>query len=123
MTAERRRFGQAGEEAAQAFLRKKKYRILETNFRTPSGEIDIIAEHKGVLVFVEVKARSGKTFGAPEEAVTPTKQKKLVQTARQFLLQRNLEGRPCRFDVVSLLGSPDRPEDWTLELLEDAFRP
>lgn len=116
-------FGKAGEKAASAYLKKKGYRILEKNFRTKIGEIDIVAEHKKVLVFVEVKARSGLKFGTPLTAVTPSKQKKLEKMARVFLAKYKVEGRECRFDVVAITGEPDQPKTWKVELLKDAFRP
>lgn len=122
MTKQRLKFGQAGEEAAQAFLKKRRYRILQTNFRTPAGEIDIVAEHRGVLVFVEVKTRSGDRFGSPAEAVTPAKQRQLGRMAQQFLAQHPHADRPCRFDVVAVTGDPAHPPSWNLELFEDAFR-
>ena len=77
MALKRLQFGREGEFAAIAFLKENGYRILEKNFRSKLGEIDVIAEQAGVIVFIEVKARSDHEFGHPFDALTPTKQKRL----------------------------------------------
>ncbi len=120
MTQERLQFGREGESAAIAFLKKKGYRILEKNFRSKVGEIDIIAEQAGVIVFIEVKARSDHEFGHPFDALTPTKQKKIVQTAQSFLARKRIVDKPMRFDVVALTSDPHG--SWKIELLENAFQ-
>ncbi len=84
------------------------------------GEIDIIAEQAGVVVFIEVKARSDHEFGHPFDAFTPTKQKKIVQTAQSFLARKRIADKPMRFDVVALTSDP--PNSWKIELLENAFQ-
>ncbi len=122
MTKERLQFGKAGEDAAVAFLKKKGYRIVRRNFRTAVGEIDIIAEHKKALVFIEVKTRSSAEFGHPAEAVSPAKQRKLAQTAESFLARYKVKNRDMRFDVAAVTGSPDNPGSWNVEIIEDAFR-
>ena len=76
MTKERLDFGKKGEKAAESFLKKKGYRILKKNYRTKVGEIDLIAEHNNVLVFIEVKSRTDAALEHPFMAVTPRKQKK-----------------------------------------------
>ncbi|MBI4388707.1 MAG: YraN family protein [Nitrospinae bacterium] len=122
MSFKRLRLGKDGEDAAAAYLKKRGYRILERNFRAAAGEIDIIAEHGRVVVFIEVKTRSGGEFGHPSLAVTPAKQKKLAVLARSFLARHKIEGRDCRFDVVSIVALSDDPKSWVIELLPDAFR-
>ena len=102
MTQDRLKFGREGESAAIAFLKKQGYRILEKNFRSKVGEIDIIAEQAGVIVFIEVKARTNHEFGHPFNALTPTKQKKITQTAQSFLVRKRIADKPMRFDVVAL---------------------
>lgn len=92
-----------GEERAGEYLKAKKFKILDRNYRCPLGEIDLVAERDGVIVFVEVKTRSGRGFGEPEEAVTRAKQRKLGQLAEYYLKARRLPERDVRFDVVSLL--------------------
>jgi putative endonuclease len=122
MTKRRKSFGRAGEEAAVAFLKKQGYRILDKNYRVPVGEVDIIAEHKKTVVFIEVKSRANEEYEAPIAAVTPHKQHKIIQTAQIFLLRNKIVDRAIRFDVVSISGDPDHPKSWTLELVADAFR-
>ncbi len=122
MTFQRLDFGREGEEQAVKLLKKKKYRILETNFRTKAGEIDIVAEQDKVLVFVEVKSRADSEYGSPLEAITPAKQKKLVQVANRFRARHEVWDRDCRFDVVAVSGDPQKPSKWNLELFADAFR-
>ena len=95
--------GRSGEDVAAAYLRKKKYRIVERGFRFHKGEIDIIARDRDdTLVFFEVKARRSRDFGQPEEAVTSLKQKQLRRLAEAYLALNGLIDSPCRFDVLSL---------------------
>lgn len=103
MVKDSRTAGKKGEDIACKFLKKDKYKILEKNFRVRQGEIDIIAEdRKGVLCFVEVKARSRSDYGLPEEAVTYSKQKKLLATAFIYLENKKIESKDMRFDIVSV---------------------
>ena len=83
------------------------------------GEIDVIAEQAGVIVFIEVKARSDHEFGHPFDALTPTKQKKNIRTTQSFLVQKRIPDKSMRFDVVALTLDP--PDSWRIELLENAF--
>lgn len=122
MTKERLDFGKKGEKAAESFLKKQGYRILKKNFCSTIGEIDLIAEHKGVLVFIEVKSRSDNCFGHPSMAVTPAKQKKIAQTAQSFLVKHDINDREIRFDVVSVLPSKEDSDSFQVEVLQDAFR-
>lgn len=109
-----------GEALADEFLRNKKYRILDKNYRCPLGEIDLVAEQNKVIVFVEVKTRSSQAFGQPEEAVTRAKQKKLGQLAEYYFKAKNLGDREMRFDVISILANS---RDGTCEIshFENAF--
>ncbi|HXX57941.1 MAG TPA: YraN family protein [Thermodesulfovibrionales bacterium] len=93
--------GIKGEELAVRFLRKKGYRILRKNFRSPVGEIDIIAEEGKTIVFVEVKTRTDDSFGHPFEAVDTRKKEKLRRAALSYLKQCK-EELPSRFDVLSI---------------------
>lgn len=94
--------GRAGEEAAAAHLEGKGYRILRRNFRTRAGEIDLLARDGGTLVFVEVKARSGERFGAPEEAVGRERLERIARAGQLYL--RGIRGPdlPYRIDVVAV---------------------
>lgn len=97
--------GEWGEAQAAAFLVQKGFRILERNFRTRFGELDIIAEKDGFLVFVEVKTRKNDHFAKAREAVTKTKQQKLRITAELWLQQHPTALQP-RFDVIEVYGVP-----------------
>jgi putative endonuclease len=100
----RKMLGRAGEDRAAGYLTGKGYRILERNYSTRVGEIDLIALHEGEVVFVEVKARTTDAFGAPELAVDPRKQSRMVKAALSYIKQRKLHQVPCRFDVVAISG-------------------
>ena len=103
MNREEYGFGQKAEDAACRFLRGRGYDIVARNWRCRFGEIDIIARDGAVLVFVEVKARSGTGHGGAEGAVNRHKQRRLISTARQFLAQTGCE-LAARFDVVTFVG-------------------
>lgn len=94
--------GRAGEIKAAEFLEKKGFKILKTNYKTHLGEIDIIAEDNGALVFVEVKTRSGDGYGAPSEAVDLKKREKYFKVASEYLVREKKSDRVCRFDVVEI---------------------
>jgi putative endonuclease len=120
MTRVRQEFGLRGEQLACDELERRGYAIVERRYRTRAGELDIVARHGDYLVFVEVKARSDRSFGDPEDAVTAQKQQKLVWMATDFLARRGLHDTPCRFDVVSVNTESEPP---VVTVLEDAFRP
>jgi putative endonuclease len=102
MTINKRLLGQRGEEIACKALEKEGYHILDKNFRCRQGEIDIIAEERGVICFVEVKSRFSESFGLPVEAVTGRKQKKLLAAAVIYLEKKKIKSQDLRFDVVSI---------------------
>ncbi len=109
--------GREGEELAVEFCKKKGYRILEKNYRTVFGEIDIIAMDKGVIVFIEVKTRADMAFGYPFEAVTRRKREKIRKVALSFL-KRFRKELPARFDVLSINIHGGRKQ---IEHIKDAF--
>ncbi len=94
--------GKSGENRAVNFLEQKGFSIIRTNYRTPEGEIDIIALDGDILVFVEVKTRRSLSHGSPEEAVDTFKQKQLKKIADKFISHYQLFDRDCRFDVIAL---------------------
>lgn len=111
--------GREGEELAVAFLKKKGYRICETNFRCPLGEIDIIAREKtSELVFIEVKTRKSSQLGYPEQAVGTRKQKKMSQLALWYLQKKKLNNTNARFDVIAITLLPEGNE---IKLIQNAF--
>lgn len=118
MKTTRRQLGDAGEDLAAAALKKQGYKILERNFTTPLGEIDLVARQGKFLVFVEVKTRKSARFGAPQEAVSPAKQARLKKLADYYLKQKRLESTPVRFDVVAITMASDRTG---VEIIQGAF--
>ena len=102
----RRQLGAIGEEAAVRALRRRGYRIRDRNVRCPMGELDLVAEDHGTLVFLEVKTRSTSDYGSPFEAISPFKQHRLQRLAVYYLATRRLMDRPCRFDAVSVSVDP-----------------
>ncbi len=114
----RQSLGRRGEDLACAELEKRGYVIIDRRFRTRCGELDIVARDGGVLVFVEVKARSGSNFGTPFESITWKKRQRLSQMAASYLFVRRLAGVACRFDVVAVV---ERQGMQTIELLRGAF--
>ncbi len=94
--------GTHGEELAAKHLAAHGYRVLDRNWRWRQGELDLVAEKGGEIVFVEVKARRSHAFGTPEEAVTREKQRKLIRTAQAYLARRGRQADPWRIDVIAL---------------------
>jgi putative endonuclease len=113
--------GRSGEAAAEAFLRRRGMCILERRYRRRVGEIDLIAEHADVVVFVEVKTRSGSLYGSPAESVTLHRQRRLARAALVFLAGRGWLDRATRFDVVEVLV--DGRGRLRINHIEEAFRP
>ena len=111
--------GKFGEDCAAKFLEAKGYKIVARNFRIRSAEIDIIAQKDGVLVFIEVKARSSIRHGLPVEAVTLRKQKKIIKAAGVFLQNENFTEYACRFDVVEIYFYGEHVEK--VNHIENAF--
>lgn len=102
--------GRRGEDLAAVFLLEQGYLIRHRNWRMKTGEIDIIAEKAGLLVFCEIKSRRNACYGSGAEAVNGRKQQHIIRTALLYLQKFQLFNRPCRFDVVEILmSSPDCP--------------
>lgn len=110
--------GKAGERIAADFLKKKGYRIIEVNYRCPIGEIDIVAQDKSDLVFVEVKTRKSSALGYPEQAVGVKKQKKISQLALWYIQEKRMNDNRARFDVVAILILPSGND---IRLIRNAF--
>ena len=118
MLNQRQQFGKESESLAVRYLKKNGYKILEQNYRNKLGEIDIIAKEKGVLVFVEVKARKTLFYGSPKWAVTPKKQRKISMVALYYLKSTKQTHVKARFDVVALSLTKDNPG---IEIIKNAF--
>jgi putative endonuclease len=98
----RRRLGQWGELVASHQLEAEGYVVLARNWRCARGEIDLVAQAGQVLVFVEVKTRRGRALGTPEEGVTWTKRRKLLEVAQHYLLQHDLTDIDWRIDMIAV---------------------
>ena len=102
----RRAQGDAAEERACRHLERSGFTIVERNFRTRGGEIDIVARKGDLLVFVEVRSREVPGFGTPEESVTPAKRRRIVAAARRYLTNVPASSwREARFDVIAIEGA------------------
>ena len=117
-TDHRASLGRSGEDATLALYAGRGFRTVARNWRCSLGEIDLIVERRGLLVFCEVKARSGSGFGGGYDAVTWTKQRKLRQLAEAFMASARVLHDAVRFDVASVLVGP---RGSSIELFEDAF--
>ncbi|MFH0902563.1 MAG: YraN family protein [Pseudomonadota bacterium] len=135
--------GSLAESRAALYLERLGYQILDRNYRTKHGEVDLVALHDGVLCFVEVRCRSSRSHGLPEETISRAKRRRIVRAAQHYLVARHQEQAECRFDVVAVellekgaAASPRRPDDpraartedcaadgcFGMRLLRDAFR-
>ncbi len=111
-------FGERGESLAVWYLKKNGYKIIEQNYRTKLGEIDIIAKEKKTLVFVEVKSRRSVRFGNPKWAITPKKQRTISMVALSYLKATKQSNAKARFDVIAITSNQDEPQ---IEIIKNAF--
>lgn len=102
MAHERKKLGDWGEKVAVTQLQAAGYTILSQNWRCQIGEIDIIAEKAGVVSFVEVKTRKGRSAGSPEESITPRKAKKLMQLALTWMGEQEDDDLDWQIDLVAV---------------------
>ena len=125
MTTRSQQFGEKSESVAVNCLKKQGYRIIELNYRTKLGEIDIIAKQGGSLVFIEVKARKSSRFGRPELAVTPKKQRKISMVALYYLKSTKQSNAKARFDVVAInsvnSAKAKAKEGPSIKIIKNAF--
>lgn len=117
MSLLRKLVGRSGEDQAARHLSRLGYRILERNYRTVHGEIDLIALDGDTVAFVEVKTRTSDAYGAPELAVVPGKQRRMVKAALGYLKRMRLHQMACRFDVVAISG----PGEGQVQIIRNAF--
>ena len=113
--------GSRGEDIAAAYLKEQGYQIKERNYKCPLGELDIIALHQGMLVFVEVRSNSPAYAGLAEASIGFRKQRKLRQVATYYLKVNGMLQRPCRFDVVIVLLSRCNMQSHQIKLIKNAF--
>ena len=100
----KRQVGGYGEAVARGYLVRRGFTVLEMNYKRGGGEIDIIAKDGAYIVFIEVKYRRNLAMGLPRIAVTPAKQRTIIQTARHYISENNLVDTDFRFDVVEVFG-------------------
>jgi len=122
MVDTRKKLGNRGEKIAAKVLRKQGYRIIEKNYHSRLGEIDIVAKEDESIVFVEVKTRCSTDFGLPEEALSYDKRRRLSKLALGYLAHRRIKDTNCRFDVVSILMDNKKVSKVKhIELIKNAF--
>ncbi len=107
MTIKRLQVGQAGEQAARDHLKRSGFKLVQSNYRCPLGEIDIIARDKNVTVIVEVRTKTGSAYGAPEESITKEKARRLNRLALYYLQNVCRREVPCRIDLVAVMLNKD----------------
>jgi len=112
------KFGERGENLAVWYLKQNGYKIIEQNYRSRIGEIDIIAKDGKTIVFVEVKSRRSIRYGSPKWAITPKKQRKISMVALYYLKTTQQTDTKARFDVVAITSNQDEPQ---IEIVENAF--
>ncbi len=118
--ARRRWLGRGGELLALVWLTVTGHRLLDRNWRCSAGELDLVVERSGEVVFVEVKTRSSAAFGGAVAAVDRRKQERMVRAAEIYCSTHDLNDRPCRFDVMAIQRSARFP--WLrIERIRDAF--
>ena len=115
--AQHNELGNEGEKKACEYLLSKGFKILDTNWRYEKCELDIVCEHRNILVFVEVKTRTGTYFGMPAEFVGNAKQNKLIEGAEAYLEIKNID-KEIRFDIVEVLVDKNK---FTINHIEEAF--
>ncbi len=119
MSEDTKELGLKGEDEAVRFLRKKGYRILERNFRSRLGEIDIVARDGDTIVFVEVKTRSTESFGSPKDAIDARKIRRITRGSMDYLRRNFKDGDVnIRFDVVTV---ELKDGGYSTELIKNAF--
>ena len=112
MTYATNQLGRWGEERAARFLKKRRYKIVERNYRCRLGEIDIVARWRETLVFVEVKTRRDEEDIPPQYSVNRRKQLQIIRTARVYLKEHYLSAEKCRFDVIAIVaGAGKKPQE------------
>jgi len=117
---DRQQVGKLGEETARKFLKKRGYRIHETGFRCRHGEIDIVAQKKDYLVFVEVRTKSNLEFGTPEESITQAKKEKLIASALTYTNTHQNLPPLWRIDVVAI-ELDEKGKTKRIDLIENAI--
>ena len=117
---DRQEVGRLGEKLAQRFLKRRGYRVRETNFHCRGGEIDVVAQQRDCLVFIEVRTKSSLDFGTPEESITRAKKEKLIASALTYVDTHQNLPSSWRIDVVAI-EIDDKGKAKRIELIENAI--
>ena len=107
MGQESKKIGDSGEAVACEYLKELGWEIIERNFRSNKGEVDIIAKDRGLLVFVEVKNYSHRSFYLPSFSIDRNKKECIIKTAKYYLYKNRISGVNCRFDAITIYKSFD----------------
>ena len=94
--------GDLGEKLAREYLIKNKFDILDSNYKAETGEIDIVSKYNDEIIFVEVKSRNSINYGYPSEAINSTKKSRIINTAKYYILEKNIINTSIRFDVIEV---------------------
>lgn len=116
---EKQFLGKKGEEIAENYLLENSYLILEKNWRYQKAEIDLIVQKGDFIVFVEVKTRSSIDFGNPEDFVSEKQQKRIINAAHEYLIQKDTD-HEARFDIIAIVKQGN---EYIIEHIDDAFYP
>jgi len=117
---QKKQLGSWGEKIAQKKLEELGLKIIETNYHTRFGEIDIIAKDKDELVFVEVKTRSNNLFGEAIEAISPSKLNNIIKSAQYYLQNKQLKDPQYRIDLIAIEKKKD-DNQWGLKIIKNIF--
>ncbi len=122
LLTDREHLGRWGEKRCEKFLKRKGLKTLTRNFSCKTGELDLVmVDTDSTIVFVEVRTKAGSDFASPEDTITTPKKTRLLRTARYFLATNNIEDRPYRLDIVTIvLGQTGHPQ---IRHYENAFVP
>lgn len=119
MPSPRARIGRSAEIVAAAELGKRGYRIVASNYRCRAGEIDLIAQERDSLVFIEVRCKRTNEYGTPAESITASKMRKIITTAEHYLNENGIADAACRFDVVEVVMAEGKLV--VSDVIRDAF--
>lgn len=119
MSTDRIKTGRTGEDTAILELKKKGYKLLEKNYRSHFGEIDIIAEDGDIIAFIEIKTRRSDSYGEPGLSITKQKKERMYKTSLAYLIRNGMTSRRCRFDVVLIIRYRNKDD---IQVVKDAFR-
>lgn len=112
--------GDAGEAAAVKYLKRRFYKILDLQYHTKTGEIDIVAKKKNIIAFVEVRSRNDHYKISPVETVTKAKQLRIIKTASCYLKYKKIDLQP-RFDIIEIIINSDKLKVISINHIINAF--